>query len=170
MKVSTIALLLLGIASWTPPGMVGCGPFGNQDETVKVVFVQWKRGPDGITTRRLKETDLTQAEIDRLATQGVSGALNVVGYQIHGSGNNPKPRRIIIVMDHQIDERVDLRQPSDADAIYLQLGNEWKLLPAGTATNQRVVRLEVNEENKSQTRYWFQLPDGAMQGTTPFDW
>ncbi len=123
MKVSTIALLLLGIASWTPPGMVGCGPFGNQDETVKVVFVQWKRGPDGITTRRLKETDLTQAEIDRLATQGVSGALNVVGYQIHGSGNNPKPRRIIIVMDHQIDERVDLRQPGkqEPDAILVSV-------------------------------------------------
>ena len=168
-KVSTIALFLVSLAFWIPPGMAGCGQTVNEEENVKVVFVQWKRADNGITTRPLKQTDLTQSELQNLTSEHVSGSLNIVGYQIHGSANSSTVRRIIIVMDHQIDKTVNLRQPS-SDAIYLQLGNEWKLLPAETVTNDRTIRLAVNGDDEHQTMYWFQLPDGAMQGKTAFIW
>lgn len=169
-KVSTIALFLISITFWIPPGMIGCGSPVNKEENVKVVFVQWKRATGGITTRPLKETELTQSEIESLSSEHVSGSLNVVGYQIHGTAKSSSFRRILIIMDHQVDKTVDLRQPISSDAIYLQVGNGWKLLPAATVTTDRIIRLGVNGDDEHQTMYWFQLPDGAMQGKTAFIW
>lgn len=170
MNNRTVVILFLSVVLLAVPGIGGCRSLANEEDAVKVVFVKWERGEGAITTKALKETDLTPEEIQSLASEHVSGSLEVVGYQIHGSGRNLNPRRILIIMDHQIDKSVDLRQPSNSNAIYLQLGSEWKLLPKDAVTSDRIIRFEVNREYDNQTMYSFQLRDGAMQGKTAFIW
>jgi hypothetical protein len=88
---------------------------------------------------------------------------------VHGPRNVSPVNRLVIVMQHQIDKPVELRQPK-SNAIYLQLSDDWKLLPAQTETSDRLIWLEPNQDYPEQTMYWFQLPDGARQGKTAFDW
>jgi hypothetical protein len=140
------------------------------DPSVRTIFVQWKPASVKPITRALKNIELTQPEIAILTSQQVGGTLTVVGTQVHGQHNDPNNQtRIVIVMQHQIDHPVDLHQPI-TDAVYLQLNDEWKLLPAGTKTNDRLIRLEPSAQGADQTMYWFQLPDGARQGGNAFIW
>jgi hypothetical protein len=170
MKMTFICLLsivLIGLS--TAPGLLQCGQ-SSESESVKVIFVQVEQPNGRLTSKGLEGLDLTHEEIASLASQDVSGVLNVVGYALHGSRDNTKPRRIVIVMQRQIEKAVELRQPSNSDLIYLQSDHDWKMLPAGAPTSDRLIRLEVNKEYRNQTMYWFQLPDGSMQGKTAFIW
>src|ERR1044072_2517803 len=140
------------------------------DKSVRTIFVQWKPHGKKLVTRALKEldtgkdVDLTESEIRMLSKQRVTGTLEIVGSQVHGQHNDPNNQtRIIIVMEHQIGRTLKLRHPV-SDAIYLQINDKWKLLPAGTQTNNRLIWLERNSQYPDQTMYWFQLPDGARQG------
>jgi hypothetical protein len=138
--------------------------------SVRTIFVQWKPGTGKLITRALKNIELTQPEIAVLTSQRVAGTLTVVGSQVHGQHNDANNQtRIVIVMQHQIDRPVELHQPL-MNAVYLQLNDEWKLLPAGTKTNDRLIRLEPSPQGADQTMYWFQLPDGAHQGGNAFIW
>jgi hypothetical protein len=138
--------------------------------SVRTIFVQWKPASGKPITRGLKNIELTQREIAILTSQQVGGTFTVVGTQVHGQHNDSNNQtRVVIVMQRQIDRPVELRQPI-SDAVYLQLNNEWKLLPAGTKTNDRLIRLEPSPQGADQTMYWFQLPDGARQGGNAFIW
>ena len=140
------------------------------DESVRTIFVQWKPTGENIVTRTVKDIDLTQSEIAMLSSQHVAGTFTVVGWQVHGQHKDPNNQtRVVIVMHHQIERPVELRQPV-SNAVYLQLNNEWKLLPSGTQTTGRLIWLEPNSQYADQTMYWFQLPDGARQGGNAFIW
>ncbi|HKP45305.1 MAG TPA: hypothetical protein VJT50_01790 [Pyrinomonadaceae bacterium] len=174
MKLSVVMILSIGLSGLGVSGLLNCGQSRGEEsadtDTVKVIFVELERREGSIQSQGLNGVELTQDEINSLASQNVRGVLKVVGASLHGSRQNPKPRRLVIVMQHQIDGPVELRQPSKSNAIYLQAGDEWKLLPSGTPTSDRKIRLEINQDYKNQTMYWFQLPDGSMQGKTAFSW
>jgi hypothetical protein len=160
---SLTAIVILVLVSATTCGFAD-GP------SVRTIFVQWKPASGKPITRGLKNIELTQPEIAILTSRQVGGTLTVVGSQVHGQRSDPNNQtRIVIVMQHQIDRPVELRQPI-SDAVYLQLNDEWKLLPAGTKTNDRLIRLEPSPQGADQTMYWFQLPDGARQGGNAFIW
>lgn len=174
MKLNTVSIFTILLIGLGIPALLKCGqPIDQQtaySETVRVIFVEWKPHEGRMTTQGLNGVELTEEEVSTLAAQNVSGMLNVVGATLHGSRDDPKPRRVVIVMQHQIEAPVELRQPGKSNAIYLQLNSEWRMLPPGTKTSDRIIRLEVNQDYKNQTMYWYQLPDGARQGKTAFIW
>ena len=148
--------------------VVTCGRVAD-DKSVRVIFVQWQQSTGKFLTQGLKDIELTQPEIAILKSQHLGGTFRVVGSQRHGSRDDSNPKRVIIIMQHQIDKPIELRQPN-SNGIYLQLKDQWKLLPSETETNDRLIWLEPNQEYRDQTMYWFQLPDGARQGMTAFIW
>src|SRR5262245_13492934 len=165
LRVNSVAALLVCLVFGSALTS-GCSP----DKSVRTIFVQWKHSSDKLIARGLQNIELTKSEIALLSSQHVAGTLTIVGSQVHGQRDDPANQtRVVIVMQHQVDRPVKLRQPV-SDAEYLQLNNEWKLLPVGTQTNDRLIWLEPNSQYSDQTMYWFQLPDGARQGKTAFSW
>jgi len=154
------------------------GTFNNcspqfDDQYVKVVFVEWKPSNGPITVSGLRDVTLNQTEIAQLEKAGVRGQFKVVGLAGHGKKKGQdatEAKRILIVMQHQIAKTVNLPQPDQTDAIYLQNGDEWKLLPDGIPTVDRFITLEVNKQYPNQTMYRFQLRNGATEGMSAFDW
>jgi hypothetical protein len=80
------------------------------------------------------------------------------------SGDAPYRTRTLIVAQHQIREAVDLPQPDQCEAIYYQVGDEWRKFPADAPTLKKRFRLSIDPANENLTNIWQEASFGSRFG------
>ena len=114
---------------------------------------------------------ISTEELDLLKKTGVTGELIIKGIDRRGEGH--KKAHVLVVMSDYVKTPVVLRQPDATNAIYLQSGQTFTLLPASTPTIDKGVRLESRiypmNTNQIETDYSIQM-GSVTQGGTAFLW
>jgi hypothetical protein len=105
---------------------------------------------------------LTVDDLTRLRSLGLKGRLRVTGWGTLGEA--PYRSRTLIVAWHQIREAVDLPQPDDCEAIYYQVGDEWRLSPARAPVLKKRFRLSIDRANQNLTNIWAEAYLGSVAG------
>ena len=145
-------------------------------QRIEVVFVRWTQGPQPLTVGQLPSAEraplpqgpLTETDLQRLSSAGLSGTVSVSGSAVFGEGDRA---RVLVVMSRQLATTpVELKQPDRTDGIYLQDGSDWRRVPAEVRLSRLGLRLEIASHTRLQTWYSLELPDGARVGGTAFIW
>jgi len=108
-----------------------------------MVFVRWAQSSNSLVVRQAADYILEE-ELKILRNQGITGELFVQGMDRRGVGQ--KKARVLVLMHTNVAASVDLRQPDGTNAIYLQNGNGFLLLPTNTPTTQKTLSLNRYNE------------------------
>lgn len=135
---------------------------------IEVVAVKWKPGPDSLSNPPILGMKLSDADLERLKSIGLTGQ---VEFASSGGSGEGKRGRAIIVMSHQLRQSASLPQPDDCEVVYLQTREGWKMYPLNAATLGRNIQLWPDErEPERVTRYLIENADGTRQAGTLATW
>ena len=138
--------------------------------TIETVLVKWRSGDQRLVVINdepsgLLGQGLTPADLQTLRNLKLKGTLEVVG---RGTDGNAKKRvRVIIVMQHQLEQPFKFAVPNLGTVICLQLDQEWKLFPVDYQKSKKT--LELVKQTESDT---FLVKDdaGGIRSWTAFTW
>lgn len=127
----------------------------------------------GTNTLRVGEGSdyITPEELRLLQSNGISGELRATGIRQLGEGDNKA--HVLVIMSSYVRIPVDLRQPDATNAIYLQRGQSFLLIPNNTPTIKKSVRLESRLDPMNTNRFEtdFSVDMGSVtQGGTAILW
>jgi hypothetical protein len=106
------------------------------------------RGIPGAPALPSIQGNLSSAESERLRTAGVGGEITIVGM----AKPNPSEGRIILVMQHQLDEPFEFSKPAgNTDVIYLQGLSGWQKLPSDAVESNQKLRLMIPKDKPQHT-------------------
>lgn len=163
--------------------MCGCHPLTSEQEEqrltqkLRIIFVELKAGNSEIQLQGLTDR-LTRQEVDELKNAGVKGVLFIRSDEERGRLQD-KGARVVIVMNEQIHTSIELRQPDGTNAIYLQKGDFFELIPKNTPTLAATIRLSPGyyasdtahpEVLTVCTMYEITREDGGGYRGTAFSW
>jgi len=148
----------------------------SSNQKLELVSVKWKPGSDKLTVRLASSSHnlpdnfkVSDEKVGRLKSLGLVGEVAFNG----GSGptGRGEPASVLIVMQRQLKEPVELRQPDGVEVIYVQGENGWEMYPADAPTLPRTIRLWADEKDPTwATRYSIERVDGSQQGGTLLTW
>jgi hypothetical protein len=116
---------------------------------------------------------LSNEDVVNLKSLGLTGQVSYAGSSgVVGLGKQTsESKRILIVMQSQLKEPVELKQPNGGNVIYIQNDDGWKMYPSDTPTLERTIRLWADEKDPAwATLYSIELANGTRQGGTLFTW
>lgn len=168
-RIAAAVAFVASLAMWAfyGPALVQSYQQIVSDQHLEVVFVKWKPGPEPLSVEGSWENWLTADERAQLHAAGLTGRLIVVGGGTFGRGRQSKA---VIVMHQQLDSPVDLLQPDGSMVIYVQDGQNWRMLPSDAPTLERTIHLEVSTHTTTHSLYGVELVNGARSGGTAFEW
>lgn len=135
---------------------------------IEVVAVKWKPGSDSLSNPPILGMKLSDADLERLKSIGLTGQ---VEFASSGGSGEGKRGRAIIVMSQQLKQSASLPQPDGGEVVYLQTPEGWKIYPSNAATLGRNIQLWPDErEPERVTRYFVENADGTRQGGTLVTW
>ena len=107
-------------------------------------------------------------ELEALSDFGLRGSLVARGYDRRGRG---KPARVLVVLVTNVTATVDLPQPDATNGLYVQGEKGFVLLPIGTPTIAKTLRLERHDAplGGEETFWWIDMGSG-IQGGTAWIW
>ena len=110
-------------------------------------------GPDAPSA---PPSDLTEQEVQRLRSAGVTGHIQVLGMSaLTNTG------RIVLIMSRQLDAPFQFFVPAEgADVTYIQTSAGWQKLPPEAAESKSVVRLYIPEGKQNVTGFEFDSGNG----------
>jgi hypothetical protein len=110
-------------------------------------------GPDAPSA---PPSDLTEQEVQRLQSAGITGHIKVLGMSaLTNSG------RIVLIMSGQLDAPFQFFVPVEgADVTYIQTSAGWQKLPPEAAESKSVVRLYIPEGMPNVTGFEFDSGNG----------
>lgn len=110
-----------------------------RNKPVKFVWVKWQRNGESISVDKEKALQLTDAEVQLLASNRLTGKLEVVGT------NGESELRMVVIAEKQIDSPVELALPKESSIIYVQKDAGWIVLPQGNPTSNEKILLEPKD-------------------------
>ncbi len=135
------------------------------DRDLKIVWVKWKPGTEPAVLEKRLTDYLTEEEISRLRSMGLSGRLIWQGTS--GRGRGPSSR-IVLIMQNQLESPIELPLP-ERWVIYVQEQNGWRKEPPDAFTVSKTLGLEVDADAPQLTRFVWKEPVGtSIFGG--FDW
>ncbi|GIU83014.1 MAG: hypothetical protein D6823_15525 [Chloroflexi bacterium] len=137
----------------------------SKNQTLEVVGFVWKPGPEPLSVENM-DFDLDE-EVAKLASIGLTGQLRYRGKSTVGRGKHVK---VVIVMQRQVEEKVELKQPYGVDVVYVQTDDGWKMYPPDAPTLERTIRLSVDKERPNSTEISIERADGSREGWTFARW
>ena len=159
-----VILASLVLVSFRSTRLYGQG--GQPEPEAEIVYGRWDPGtgplvvhPFVISAPNLRafpgapalasaEVNLSEAETERLRSAGVGGEISILGI----SKAFPSEGRIVLVMQHQLDEPFEFSKPAgNLDLIYLQGPNGWQKLPPDAAESSKKLRLMIPEDKPQHT-------------------
>jgi hypothetical protein len=143
--------------------------FLSKNQKLEVVAVKLKSGSESLAVREVFDPALSNEDVARLKSLGLSGQVAFAG----GSGfvGRGKPARTLIIMQRQLKGTVELPQPDGVEVIYIQGEDGWKMYPSDAPTLPRTIRLWADERDPARaTLYSIERADGSRQNGTLFTW
>lgn len=140
-------------------------PSCEADQTLAVVLVQWRTGPESLTEPKGR---LYSEELARLKATGATGQLIVNSTLISKAGDGAA--RAVIVMQRPFESPVELRQPDGTTVIHLQDATGWKMIPPDAPTRREGIRLTSAQEDPAQIRVEAKQACHTLSGGTYFNW
>ena len=133
-----------------------------------MVFVRWLRSTNLLVIRTGQDY-ITAAELELLRKQGMTGELIARGVFRRGGGD--KRARVLVVMETNVTKPIELKQPDGTNAVYLQTGNSFLLLPTNTPTISKSLKIERYDQpmEGDTTHYWIDM-GAVLQGGTAIIW
>jgi hypothetical protein len=139
----------------------------NPESLVLIIPVRWEPGSE---PTRIDDplSLLTKQEVSQLELLGLGGILTPQSGPVEKTGPN---NRLLLVMQHKIDEPEVLPLPDNANAIYIQTANEWLLIPADVPKLKQDVLLKpfVYDNGYEATFYCIDVGPG-LSCRGGFDW
>jgi len=139
-------------------------------QQLDIVWVVSRGGDTSLQLTGLKDK-VTAEELHQLENAGVKGVLYVRMAGTRGQ-EHEKRARLVVVMSRQIHNVVELRQPDGTNAIYVQNGDAFEMLPKDTPTLAASIRLVPTRlpDVGDCTEYEIIREDGGGYGGTAFIW
>ncbi|MGI8493842.1 MAG: hypothetical protein ACR2L1_00835 [Pyrinomonadaceae bacterium] len=145
------------------------------NQKLEVVSVKWKPGLESLAVQDSSNLNisntfrLSKEDVANLKSTGITGQIDYAGSS--GFVGRGKPVKVLIVMQYQLKEPVELRQPKGVNVIYIQNNDGWKMYPPNAPTSERTIRLFADEKDPTwATRYSIERVDKTLQGGTLFTW
>lgn len=88
-----------------------------------------------------------------LESLGVRGVVQL-GISGFASGDEQPPLRMLIVMRGPLAADVELHEPRDANIVYIQDGNVWRMHPQGAHTSRKTVSLRPSSDGRGLSYRW----------------
>lgn len=161
----------------------GCSPDGATDmvnekqewkpldlgpQELEMVFVRLIPGTNWLSVRQGHDY-IKPEELDLLRKQGVSGELVARGIFRRGEGD--KRARVLVVMASNVISAVDLKQPDGTNAVWLQSGETFLMLPTNTPTIAKTLKLERYDHPMDGNTTHYSIDMGSViQGGTAIIW
>jgi hypothetical protein len=147
----------------------------SNNQKVEVVSVKWKPSLEPLTVQDSSSLNvpnnfrLSNEDVANLKSLGLTGQIAYAGSS--GFVGRGKPTRVLIVMQRQLKEPVELKQPNGVDIIYIQNEDGWKMYPSNAPTLERTIRLWADEQDPTwATLYSIERADTTRQDGTLFTW
>jgi len=148
---------------------IGCGKrLDLGPQRLEMVFVQWIPTTNPLVIRE-REWCITPDELKMLSGQGITGELFANGIITRGQGE--KKGRVVVVLATNVADSVELRQPDCRNAIYLQRGSTFVLLPTNTPTIAKTLTIKPYDApvDGNTTVWWIDM-GSVIQGGTAIIW
>jgi hypothetical protein len=135
---------------------------------LEVVSVRWKPGSNPLSNPSILGMELTNADLERLKSIGLTGQVELEGGGTFGDG---KYAKAIIVIREPLKEPTTLPQPDGTEVIYVQSPQGWKMYPANAKTLRRNIQLSPDKQQPEHaTVYFVENSDGSLAGGTLVTW
>jgi hypothetical protein len=138
--------------------------------TIETVLVRWRPGyqhlviADDILSRYLRG-GLRRSDIQALRDLKLKGTLEIVGRGTDGSA--PKRVRVVVIMQHQLDQPFHFSVPTAGTVVCLQLESGWRLLPINYPMSKKIIELVKTSE---RTTSIVKNDAGGISSSTAFTW
>lgn len=163
--------------------LAGCSPEGATDmqnekqawkpldlgpQKLEMVFARLIPGTGSLSIRQGHDY-ISAKELEMLRQQGVTGELVARGYHRRGAGE--KKARVLVVMSSNVTTAVNLKQPDGTNAIWLQSGKTFLMLPTNSPTIAKTLKLERYDHPMDGNTTHYSIDMGAViQGGTAIIW
>jgi hypothetical protein len=135
---------------------------------LEVITVKWRPGSESLSGPSILGTQLTNADVERLKSIGLTGEIEFASSGMFGEGKHAKA---IIVITQPLKEPTALPQPKGSDVIYLQTPYGWQIYPPNAQMLERNIQLFPDQQQPERaTRYSVENRDGSRQGGTLVTW
>ncbi len=146
--------------SWKP---LDLGP-----QELEMVFARLIPGTNSLSIRQGHDY-IRARELEMLRQQGVTGELVTRGYDRRGAGE--KKARVLVVMTNNVASAVNLKQPDGTNAVWLQSGETFLMLPTNTPTIAKTLKLDRYDHPMDGNTTHYSIDMGSViQGGTAIIW
>lgn len=180
MKIVTFFVLALGSLGVL---LVGCNRDGATDmvgkkedwkpldlgpQELEMVFARLIPGTNSVLIQQGRDY-IKPEELDLLRKQGVTGELVARGIFRRGEGE--KKARVLVVMTNNVASAIDLKQPDGTNAVWLQSGETFLMLPTNTPTIAKTLKLDRYDHPMDGNTTHYSIDMGSViQGGTAIIW
>lgn len=138
-----------------------------EDITVRIIAVLQRPAPRLSWVNEREMLQLTREEKEAIATNGVTGQLEVV-YTTGRGGNASREVRVVIIQSGPLKENARVPVPESGSAIYIE--KERALKPLFTKFSASSLTLEIYQEKKETTFFMDYPRDRVRSGGSIFWW
>jgi len=136
------------------------GPSCDRDQSLEVMFVQWRPGSDSLSVIK---KGLTSEDLAHLKASGITTGELIVNSTFRYLGPDQRARSVI-VMQRRIDSPVELPQPNGTNVIYLQEADGWMKIPSDAPTLRKTIRLTPGKHNPRVLQFEAEQECGGPTG------
>jgi hypothetical protein len=131
---------------------------------VTLRILKWQPGPQALKVNDSfsGRVRLGQELVGRLKDIPLSGTIENHGHSVHESG---KKIEVILIVQKQVEHRVELPLPDHGSIIYIQTEKGFERYPPEARTLNRTVSLEALQDDPRQTSVMVELANGSRQGS-----
>ena len=138
--------------------------------TIETVLVRWRPGYQHLMvlnngSSRYLRGGLRRSDVQALRSLKPKGTLEVVGRGVDGSA--PKRVRVVVIMQHQLDQPFHFSVPSTGTVLCLQLESGWRLLPSNYPLSKKTIELVKTSEKVTSI---LKNDAGGISSSTAFTW
>ena len=168
-RVAARLALVGAFAIWSfyLPAIVSTVQVRLSDQELSLLVMRWTPSSSALVIKELEETPgfpdtkLSPSETEKIKAMGLTGRLETTGGGLYGRGSRS---RVILILQKQVVEAVELKQPNASSIVYLQDGEKWRAFPPDAPTLNRTIRIEPWADDPTQTSVGVELASGARQG------
>jgi hypothetical protein len=137
-------------------------------QKLEMVFARLVPGTNNLVVRQ-GEDYLSTEEINLLRSRGIQGELIIRG--MHRRGQGDKKARVLVVLETNVTASVELKQPDGTNAVYIQAGPMFVLLPENVPTITKSLKLEPYDHPMDGETTHYSIEMGSViQGGTAVIW
>lgn len=137
---------------------------------IETVFVRWRPGYQHLVvaddgSSRYLHGGLIRSDVQALRGLKLKGTLEVLGRGTDGSA--PRRVRVVVIMQHQLDQPFHFSVPSVGTVVCLQLESGWRLLPINYPMSKKTIELVKTSEKVTSI---VKNDAGGISSSTAFTW